>query len=87
MMIPTVHLNGTSRSELLRQFRDAYAALITATDKLAQASPNARDYYPQGDDAYGKARDEHIARMRKLKEVTADLEEIAAAILPPAKKN
>lgn len=45
MMKPTVHLNGTSGEALLEQITDASNAISTAIDGLANASPNARDYY------------------------------------------
>ena len=51
MMVPTVHLNGTSKCELMRQVMGARIALHTAIDALQQACPNGRDYYVQGPDA------------------------------------
>lgn len=52
MMIPTLHLNGTSRTELIKQLTDAGHALALAIDALGNASPHGRDYYPQGPDAF-----------------------------------
>jgi hypothetical protein len=62
MTYPTVHLNGTSKGSLEEQLRDAYDAVQVAMDKLSDAAPNGRDYYPQSPDAYYQAREEHCAR-------------------------
>ena len=45
MMVPTIHLNGTSHDELLRQILDAKEAIRKAVEALANAAPNMRDYY------------------------------------------
>lgn len=77
---PTVHLNGTSREELQNQLQEAIWATENAIRKLANAAPNGRDYYPQGQNAWGRANDEHVARLGKLQSVVDDLEQIALAI-------
>lgn len=46
IVLPVIHLNGTSRAQLVDQLRDAYMALREAKEKLMHAAPNARDYYP-----------------------------------------
>jgi len=79
MMIPTIHLNGTSRERLLEAIVEANNALIRAQQAVAETAPNARDY-PQGYDALRKAQNEHWARMQKLIEVRQELEDIAEAI-------
>lgn len=65
---PTVHLNGTSREDLLEAIEQAYLAVSEAQSKLAQTAPNARDYYPQREypQSFHTAQDEHSARMQKL---------------------
>ena len=50
--LPTVHLNGTSAEELLGQVTQAAKKIHEAMAALANASPNGRDYYPQGDRAF-----------------------------------
>ena len=80
LTVPTVHLNGTSREELLRQVQDAGQAVFQARDALAKASPNARDYYPQGEFAYSAARAAHDRRARALLVVEEELSELAEAI-------
>jgi hypothetical protein len=51
--------------------------LLTAEQALVQTAPNGRDYYPQGADALGKATDEHLARMQKVRDVIKELQEMA----------
>ena len=79
--IPSVHMNGTSYDELFRQNRDAHEAVRAAWEALSKASPNGRDFYPQGDDAIKVASAEHYERMRKLTVILDDLETIAEGIL------
>jgi len=80
LMVPTVHLNGTSRDELSRQVCQAYAAVVEAGRALAASAPNGRDYYPQGQDAIIRAMTQHELRMRKLREVADELQHIAEQI-------
>ena len=47
MRIPTVHLNGTSQSELQAGVETALQAVEFAREKLRGMYPNGRDYYPQ----------------------------------------
>lgn len=81
MMVPTIHLNGTSAERLLEALEAAYIAVGEAQQKLAEAAPNGRDYYPQGADALYKAQDEHFARMQRLEDVKRELQEQVDAIL------
>lgn len=78
---PTVHLNGTSRDELLRQHVEAHIALRVALDKMGEASPHARDYYVSNDSgAFTKARLQHQARCEAIAKVMAELQEIAETL-------
>lgn len=83
-MSPTIHLNGTSREELLRQVCDAVAAVRTAIGALVDMSPNGRDYYPQGSDAINLAVKEHHARLEKLRAVQDELNAMAESIADAA---
>lgn len=67
--LPTIHLNGTGARTLLAEYRAAAKAAKVAADALAQATCNARDFYPQGDAAWSSARAEREANLRKLREV------------------
>jgi hypothetical protein len=80
MMVPTIHRNGTGREALLEQQTNAGAAIRKALEALAQAAPNGRDFYPQGDGAYSKASAEHAARMEKLRSVLTEVGDLAEAI-------
>ena len=66
MIFPTVHLNGTSRKELIAQYERAMDAAQTAINALREVYPNGRDYYPQGASAMYQAAEEHAARMNNL---------------------
>lgn len=68
-----VHLNGTSREVLLEQTLTAARAIQEALIALDGAAPNARDYYPMGDDAWRGAQREFEARRTKLKAVYDEL--------------
>ena len=80
MMVPTLHLNGTSRVELLNEQLNILQALRLALASMRAAAPNGRDYYPQGADALGKAQDEHRARVQAVEDVLANVEKLAMAI-------
>jgi hypothetical protein len=81
LMIPTIHLNGTSRGELLDQLKEAIGAIDAACVALGKATPNGRDYYPQSDGAIVQAQAQHTERRRRLVAVHDELMAIAEAIL------
>ena len=80
MMIPTVHLNGSSGEVLLDQYTTAAESVRQAIDKICDAGPNARDYYVQGPDAARAAQREHEARLAALKRMRDELAAIAEGI-------
>ena len=77
MMLPTIHMNGTSGHALLEGYCDAISAVHAALDALARAAPNGRDYYPQGGDACAIASREHDDRKRALIKVLNELQVLA----------
>lgn len=81
LSIPSIHLNGTSKNELLDQLQTAYSAVDAAMIAMSKAAPNGRDYYPQGPDAIRKAVVEHSERLAKLAAVSRELETIVIAIV------
>lgn len=81
MTLPTVHLNGTSQAELESQLADAISAITEAGRALDLASPNARDYYPQGTEAWQAALVEHADRGRRLRSVANELVAILEGVM------
>ena len=80
MQAPLVHLNGTSREELLRQITEAMSALTDAVTALNNACPNLRDYYPLPEGCWSAAVAEHVSRRERLMSVREELCEIADRI-------
>ena len=63
---PLIHLNGTSGEDLEAQVRRVVETFNAALNALYLAAPNARDYYPLGEDAFAVARrshEEHVAAL------------------------
>ncbi len=73
MIYPTIHMNGTSRMSLLEGYMDVLVALQEAMDALAKATPNGRDYYPQGPEAILVAQTQHREQMVRLESVAEEL--------------
>lgn len=80
MMIPSIHLNGTSGNDLYKEVCDALGALRKAKNAICAAAPNARDYYPQGNDAFKVASAEFKSRLDRLDSIITEYETIAEAI-------
>lgn len=74
---PTIHLNGTSGRDLLESYLKAIDAIRDAVIILGEASPNGRDYYPQGEAAIREAANQHKARVDKLLEANEELIQLA----------
>jgi len=73
ILVPCIHLNGTSSEELLRQNTEVARAVQEAMRALSNAAPNGRDFYVLGNDALKKAQAEHRARWDKLESVYDEL--------------
>jgi hypothetical protein len=80
LMIPTVHMNGTGKETLLREYVNAMNALDMAIDALRFITVHGRDYYPQGNDAINDAMAQRASHFEKLEEVRFEIEAIAVAI-------
>jgi hypothetical protein len=82
VILPTIHMNGTSRDSLSEDLCGAYNALREAYDALKRSAPHGRDYYPQGDGALSVAQGQHRARLLAVQSVMDELaavgEEIAS---------
>ncbi len=81
---PTIHNNGTSQAELIRQISEANTALNNALEKLNLMQPNARDYYIQDNDRetpiYPTARNDHDKRIIAILKIQVEIMEIGEAI-------
>jgi len=73
LVTPLVHLNGTGKDQLMEQYTEAGQAIFKAIQALHGASPNQRDYYPLGNDAWVLAKEQHQNRIDKLVDINADL--------------
>jgi hypothetical protein len=78
--IPTLHLNGTSGTTLRDEYMASYKAIGKAIDSLVAATCNARDFYPQGSDAYYKARDERALAFDQLRQAQHYVSEVLMGI-------
>jgi hypothetical protein len=77
LIIPTIHLNGTSKKELLEQQADAREAIMNAMMVLRKAVPHSHDYYPQGDGAYLKAAEQYGIQQKRLQDTYDELMQIS----------
>ena len=75
MIMPTVHLNGTSQNDLLEGWLKISHALGDALKAMYNEGPNGRDYY-QVPGAFTQAVAEHGARVEKIKAVKAEIDAI-----------
>lgn len=78
--VPTIHLNGTSRAEIISQISEALIALRAAEIVLCRAKPHGRDYYPQSDHAISQAISQHRDRLSRLNSIITEYEQIAEGI-------
>jgi hypothetical protein len=60
---PLIHLNGSDGSLLAKHLSVAVDALRLAVVALGDVTPNERDYYPDGDDAWRRAQEGHERRV------------------------
>lgn len=86
MMIPAIHLNGTSEVGLIEPLMKARDLTIAAQRALTNASPHGRDYYVQSETAYQRARGQHLQRHDYLSAVIDELGWIIQGILAQQRK-
>lgn len=77
MIFPTIHTNGTSPERLRNGYIGAAEKIRDAESALLTMEFNARDYYPQGPNAWATARDEYASWLADLNKIRARLESIA----------
>ena len=86
IIVPCIHMNGTSKKDLSDRLEEAHDAIGVAYDILRQTAPNGRDYYVYDGSgsqvlAYNQARSEYQDRMKRLHSVREELEAIIGGIL------
>lgn len=79
VIVPFIHMNGTSRERLLEALEEAYCAVREAMDKLRECAPNGRDYYP-APGRMEQAVAQHRGRQEHLQAVYDSIEAEAHAI-------
>jgi hypothetical protein len=77
---PTINLNGTAPRVLLDQHLKAIDTLRYAISTLQAAEPSARDYQIAPIGTFTAAMEEHRDRLRRLRTVMDELQEIAEHI-------
>ena len=77
MIKPTIHMNGTAGMDLYALYVAAHEKLTQAIVAMTDAGPHARDYYPQGDDAFRVAAREHTERLKSLVILRNEMETLA----------
>lgn len=80
MLAPTIHLNGTSQTQLADEYLAAMEALREASDALAEITINARDYYPQGAAAFQIANNRRAEMLNQLATYSAELMAVVESI-------
>lgn len=78
LVIPTIHLAGTDKDELIDQLTNAFGLVAAAIRGVQETAPHARDYFvtTQGHLDWHKAIAQHRARLLKLTEVRDELEDL-----------
>ncbi len=56
LILPEIHMNGTGKEMLQRDYDNAYHDVCNAIDAIAKVEFNARDYYTISPDAFEQAR-------------------------------
>jgi hypothetical protein len=78
---PRLHLNGTSREELIEVNLNAREAIGVAIVLLRRAAPNGRDYpLPEDRARYAAARAEHRASVADLERLHERLGTLVEAL-------
>jgi hypothetical protein len=80
MIKPTLHLNGTSRGQLLREYRELQAAYYRVMEAEANLTVHGRDYYPQGEHAYAQAREAYVFRTSAARRAYEDVSAIVECL-------
>jgi hypothetical protein len=77
LVLPTIHLNGTSKEVLFEDLSNALYAVTLAMEAVQATAPHGRDYYTQSGNALQQALAQHASRLHSLQTVYDELEAIA----------
>lgn len=80
LIVPRVHLNGTSKKELVDQTVKACAAAEKLLSALANMAPHGRDYYVIGGGVFPEAQKQHESRRDRVHSVLAELQVLMVEI-------
>ena len=80
MIKPTIHMNGTSKADLLDGYCNVINALHKALEALQHNHPNTRDYYTQPAGTFEAAREQHRSQFLRINSVLQEIEQIAEGI-------
>jgi hypothetical protein len=73
---PTIHLNGTAKCDLIDQWSEVVNACIALQRALSAATPNGRDYYPQGAARFAEALVEHAGRKNAIDALIREMRQL-----------
>jgi hypothetical protein len=76
VVLPMLHLNGTSPETLQEGYLKAYRAINDAIAALNSLEFHSRDYYPIGPDAWTKARREREEQYDQLRSMSVKFMEV-----------
>jgi hypothetical protein len=79
LVLPLVHSNGTSRSELVQLRTELVGTLLAAEERLRAMAPHERDYYLESG-RFHKAVAQHQRRVTSLHKLLKEIEEEIAAL-------
>ena len=74
VVLPVIHLNGTSTERLLDHLDDVYMKAMALSRALASAAPNQRDYYPIAG-LWEEALRQHEERLGHVRSVIESIEQ------------
>ena len=80
VVIPTVHINGTSKSTLHTSLSHARRTLLAAVEALKETEPHGRDYYMHGRETFKSAQDAYVGRLDRLESVYNEVCEILEGV-------
>lgn len=73
-VLPSIHLNGTSRATLAEGYHNAYRKLLAFRDAFSAIEFNARDFYVQGPGAWTRACDQRNVQRQRIADLMTYLE-------------